>query len=337
MKQKKPQISIIMAVYNTEMYLRQSIESVIQQTFTNWELIIIDDGSTDQSASICDEMAANDARIKVIHKKNSGQADSRNLAIEMAQGDFIGFVDSDDWIEPNMYECLLEYQAKHNADAVMCRYFEEYTNGAVPQELDEKLIGSFDNRRIIQIIYNEIINVLWSCLLRRELIHEKIPAHRFMEDNAVLIKWFSHSQRTVICADKLYHYRMRKGSVMHIKKQLDRELTNLRVTQERSLFVQSLNILPLQEVVLREAKEYLHIAQDFVRSNHDSKESPELVYTASNMLKGIKKIDLSRQRFRIRYRLSILRNKPSFFIHLIRFTGIFSFHHKAIAPTLFFN
>ena len=331
MKREKPQISIIMAVYNTEMYLRQSIESIIHQTFSDWELIIIDDGSTDKSASICDEMAAMDARIKVKHKNNSGQADSRNVAIGIAQGEFIGFVDSDDWIEPNMFERLLAYQAQHNADAVMCRYFEEYTNGAVPQELDKELIGCFNNCETVRIIYNDIINVLWTCLLRRELLKESIPAHRFMEDNAVLIKWFSHSQRTVICADKLYHYRRRKGSVMHVKKHLDRELTNLRVTQERSLFVQSLNLLSLQEVVLREAKEYLHIAQDFVRANKKSQDCLTVAQTASSLLNSIEYLDLRNQRFKIRNRLALLRSNPRSFIRFIRFSGFFSVHHKTIS------
>ena len=330
MNQHRPKISIIMSVYNTAQYLRQSIESIIKQTYTDWELIVIDDGSTDGSAAICDEMATKDVRIQVKHKNNSGQADSRNLALTMAQGEFIGFVDSDDWIEPGMYECLLKHQEKHNADAVMCRYYEEYTDESVPQGLDEQLIGCFNNQEIIRIIYSEIINVLWTCLMRRELIQEKIPAHRYMEDNAVLIKWFSHSQRTVICSDKLYHYRMRKGSVMHINKRLDRELTNLRVTQERSLFVQQLNVLPHQEVVLREAKEYLHIAQDFVRANRNNQECMTLVSSATTLLKSITHLDLRSQRLKIRNRLVLLRNTPKGFIRFIRFSGLFSFHRKRI-------
>ena len=97
-------ISIITPVYNVEKYLPQCIDSVIAQTFRNWELILVDDGSTDRSGAICDEYAAKDSRIRVHHKENSGQADSRNIALRMARADLIGYVDSDDWTEPDMYE-----------------------------------------------------------------------------------------------------------------------------------------------------------------------------------------------------------------------------------------
>lgn len=326
-----------MAVYNTEMYLRQSIESVIQQTFTNWELIIIDDGSTDQSASICDEMAANDARIKVIHKKNSGQADSRNLAIEMAQGDFIGFVDSDDWIEPSMYERMFAYQQQHGADAVVCSYSEEYTNCSLPHIIDQKRIGLFDNKDIVRIFYAEQINVLWACLLKRELLQERIPNYRFMEDSAVLIQWFSHAAKTVQCPDMLYHYRMRKGSVMHIERQLDRELTNMRVTNERSLFVQHLNILPCEYVVLREIKEYLHFAKDFVRTNKKTEECKVLVKEACSLLKAANLSSSKSLSLRDFLRITMLKNHPLFFIFWIRLTGVFSSHRNKIALESLFD
>ena len=95
-------ISIITPVYNVEQYLRQCIESIIMQDFQDWELILVDDGSTDKSGVICDEYALKEERIRVLHKENSGQADSRNVALQLAKADLIGFVDSDDWIESDM-------------------------------------------------------------------------------------------------------------------------------------------------------------------------------------------------------------------------------------------
>ena len=120
----QPEVSVIMAVYNTERYLRESILSVVGQTFDNWELIVIDDGSTDQSKDICDDMGRQDQRIVVVHKPNSGQADSRNVAIGMARGEYVFFVDSDDWIAPNTLEYLLDCQAQSRADAVVCSYYK---------------------------------------------------------------------------------------------------------------------------------------------------------------------------------------------------------------------
>lgn len=101
-----PLISIIIPVYNVEHYLDKCLESVCGQTYTNLEIILVDDGSTDKSGEICDAYAAKDARIKVIHQENVGQSAARNVALEVAQGDFLGFVDSDDWIEPDMYRFL---------------------------------------------------------------------------------------------------------------------------------------------------------------------------------------------------------------------------------------
>ena len=115
-------ISIITPVYNVEKYLPQCIDSVIAQTFSDWELILVDDGSTDRSGAICDEYAAKDARVRVIHKENSGQADSRNIALRMARADLIGYVDSDDWIEPDMYEVLYRTMTETGADISVCGY-----------------------------------------------------------------------------------------------------------------------------------------------------------------------------------------------------------------------
>ena len=104
----KPTLDIILPVYNTERYLDQCIESIVNQKFNDWHLIIMDDGSTDSSPEICDHWAQRDKRITVVHKQNSGQADSRNIAIEMCTAEFVGFVDSDDWIEPDMYSFMLD-------------------------------------------------------------------------------------------------------------------------------------------------------------------------------------------------------------------------------------
>jgi glycosyltransferase involved in cell wall biosynthesis len=115
-----PLISIITPVYNVEQYLPQCIESVINQTFQNWELLLIDDGSTDRSGIICDEYALKDERIRVLHKENSGQSDSRNMALLLAKAELIGFVDSDDWLEPDMYAMLYRTLINCQADIAIC-------------------------------------------------------------------------------------------------------------------------------------------------------------------------------------------------------------------------
>lgn len=117
-----PIISIIIPVYNSEKYLSKCIDSVLAQTFTDYELILVDDGSTDRSAVICDDYAIKDARIKVIHKENGGVSTARNIGLINASGDYIGFIDSDDYVEPNMYTVLFELIQKHECDISICGF-----------------------------------------------------------------------------------------------------------------------------------------------------------------------------------------------------------------------
>lgn len=119
-------ISIIVPVYNVELYLRQCLDSILSQTFKDWECILIDDGSTDSSPSICDEYVSRDSRFKVAHKINEGLSSARNEALKLAKGEYIGFVDSDDWIEPEMYEVLYSNIKEYNADISMVGYRMEF-------------------------------------------------------------------------------------------------------------------------------------------------------------------------------------------------------------------
>ena len=115
-----PKISVIVPVYKVEKYLDRCVESIVNQTYKNLEIILVDDGSPDNCPVMCDEWAEKDERIRVIHKENGGLADARNAGMNIATGDYIGFVDSDDWIEPNMYEVLLKNALKYDADISRC-------------------------------------------------------------------------------------------------------------------------------------------------------------------------------------------------------------------------
>ena len=114
-------ITVIVPVYNVKDYLQQCVESICGQTYQNLEILLVDDGSTDGSGKICDELAKKDTRIKVIHKPNGGLSDARNAGLDVATGDYIGYVDSDDYIEPDMFEILLTNIEEHQADISCCR------------------------------------------------------------------------------------------------------------------------------------------------------------------------------------------------------------------------
>lgn len=117
-----PKISVIVPIYNVEQYLNRCIDSVLNQTYADLEVILVDDGSPDNCPAICDDYAGLDARVKVIHKKNGGLSSARNAGLEIAQGDYIAFVDSDDWIDLGMYEALINLAEEYNADIVQSEY-----------------------------------------------------------------------------------------------------------------------------------------------------------------------------------------------------------------------
>ena len=126
-------ISIIVPVYNVENYLRKCVDSIINQSYKNLEIILVDDGSTDSSGKICDEYSLKDSRIKVIHKKNGGLSDARNAGMEIASGDFWGFVDSDDYIDSDMYSVLLENLLGAEADLSACGRIFTYDGKEIPE------------------------------------------------------------------------------------------------------------------------------------------------------------------------------------------------------------
>ena len=123
-----PIISIIVPIYKTEKQLGRCIDSILSQTFTDFELILIDDGSPDRCPELCDDYEKQDNRIRVIHKKNEGQARARNIGLDLAKGQYIGFVDSDDYIERDMYEKLYSALVKNNADLCICGYLYKHEN-----------------------------------------------------------------------------------------------------------------------------------------------------------------------------------------------------------------
>jgi glycosyltransferase involved in cell wall biosynthesis len=212
-----------MSVYNTEDYLKQAIESVVEQTYTNFELIIVNDGSTDNSGEIVDSYAERDNRIVVIHKENSGLSDSRNIALKKVTGDYVGFIDSDDWYEPNYLEQLVDYIEKENLDIVICGYFLEYKNKTVTRLSVDKPTTLSREEGLREIIADKLIkSYVWNKLFKKELITDEMPVSYMFEDYATVFKWFVKANKTGILNVPLYHYRQRGGSIVN-----ERNITNI--------------------------------------------------------------------------------------------------------------
>ena len=214
--ESSPLISIITPVYNVEQYLRQCIESIIMQDFQDWELILVDDGSTDKSGVICDEYALKEERIRVLHKENSGQADSRNVALQLAKADLIGFVDSDDWIESDMYSVLYHTLIENQADIAICGYFQDYKDiSEASCAIGEVVVYNRDEALKLILEDKVIKSFLWDKLFHRKVITDLLPKSYYYEDYATLFKWFINANKIAFCQRPEYHYRQRKGSTDH--------------------------------------------------------------------------------------------------------------------------
>lgn len=212
-------ISVIIPVYNVEKYLRKCLESVCSQTYTNLEIIVVDDGSTDSSGEICDEYAERDSRIVVIHKSNGGLADARNAGLDIATGQYIGFVDSDDWIECDMYEVLYTFCEKNELDLIAARYIEEREEqeNSVAYTGVFKIFSNYEMLRINVCGDKEylITNSVWDRLYRRRLIEDmRFPVGKCYEDTCYTAEVFLKAERCGYLDSGLYHYRIRNDSIM---------------------------------------------------------------------------------------------------------------------------
>lgn len=175
MKLILPKISIIVPVYNVENYVSKCIESIINQTYKDVEIIIVNDGSTDKSGDICDYYSKKDARIILIHQENQGLSMARNNALDIASGDYIGFVDSDDWIAPDMYGTLYNNAIEHDADISMCNfYYVSETGECSPYSNENQPIKVLEG--IHKIAHNIRLNndYVWNRLYRRHLFNRPV-------------------------------------------------------------------------------------------------------------------------------------------------------------------
>ena len=223
-------ISVVIPVYNTEKYLPRCIESVLAQTYRDLDVILVDDGSPDNSGKICDEYAEKDGRVRVFHKENGGVSSARNHGLEKAReksSEYIGFIDSDDWIEPEMYEKLLNVLIETNADIAACCEKTEFTKEDNRQEIKA---GRRQSGECLEpTVYNRDEAV--RALLKLDIstfVHDKLykahlftgiafPEGKVYEDLATVYKLILASERTVVLWEILYHYVRNPGSITHNK------------------------------------------------------------------------------------------------------------------------
>lgn len=235
-------ISVIIPVYNVEKYLRHCLESMVAQTYRELEIILVDDGSTDSSGLICDEYARQYDNITACHKDNGGLSDARNYGLARSSGEYVAFLDSDDWAEPEMYERLHGAMVTHDADIAVCNHY-------VHQDGKKSVNKHFDKREPLVLSSDEALesvlsNVYFSYMVNTKLYKRRIALETpfvkglLFEDIVFTPSTLLKAKSVVYLPEPLFNYRIRKNSISHTLKQLYeatrvREIRNSIIIKER--------------------------------------------------------------------------------------------------------
>ncbi len=288
------EISVIVPVYTVENYLRECIDSILAQTYCDFELILIDDGSSDKSGEICDLYSEKDSRIRVLHQKNTGQAEARNHGVSEANTDLLCFIDSDDIVNPLLLEKFIDAFRKYDVGVVACDRIE---GEKPPEDFFQKISGEVDVFHIDEAcllrLFEENQTIYWTlfpCLLKKT-VYKKYPLHagRIMEDNAVACKWLTEADCVAVVHVPLYFYRINHNGTMNVPFNMNR-LDFLWALEEQLSFCEIQGFNNLRGAI---AKEYvlssLYLAEKVNTELHMKKEAKSIIKKAVRIRKCFKK------------------------------------------------
>lgn len=213
-----PLISIIVPVYKVEPYLRKCVDSILAQTYTNIEVILVDDGSPDGCPAICDEYRKQDERVVVIHQENGGLSAARNAGLNVARGEYIGFVDSDDWIEPDMYEVLFQLISATESDVSIVDVCSDTENSVEPPSKNDEIYVFNSDETMKELLLNQKFkSYMWVKLYKASLFNNiRFPQERILfEDMVVSSELFGYVNKAVYQEYHCYHYLLRQDSLSH--------------------------------------------------------------------------------------------------------------------------
>lgn len=287
-------LSIIVPVYNVEPYLRRCVDSILAQTFTDYELILVDDGSPDGCPAICDEYAQKDSRIKVIHKENGGVSDARNTGLNLAQGEYIGFVDGDDYIHPQMYEIMYGIMTRKELSMLQCGLISDAmwtnTERAIPAEEE---IYCYSAQNVLDHFFWEY----WENfpgyvpvkIYKRSVFAEiKFNVGRVYEDIAILLDTISHCEVIGRIDLPLYCYTTRADSITRKRNTVKNVCDHLRVYDEQEHFFQNRGNV-VQARRSQEVKLSLYMMYK-LQSRLEYHEKSSFAEVDRGMIKGVKRL-----------------------------------------------
>jgi len=235
-------VSVIVPVYDVEAYLGRCVESILGQTHDAVEVILVDDGSPDACGPMCDAFALRDDRVRVIHKPNGGLSDARNAGLAVATGEFVTFVDSDDWVHPEYVEQLRSLLVRHGADVAVCGFVrtdtEEVPDRHTPEV--ERCGSSHETMALLVGSLHTNLTVAWGKLYRAALFTEvRFPVGRLHEDEFTTYRVLHAAKKTAITTARLYYYWQRDMSIMGAGFSVRRGLDAIAAYRERAAFLES--------------------------------------------------------------------------------------------------
>ena len=325
------EISIIMPVHNMERYVDQALETVSNQDFKDWECIVVDDGSTDKSASICDAWAAKDPRIKVIHKPQGGVSSARNRGLAEATGRYITFVDSDDWVDSDFLSTLHNLIQRYDADIAQTGFLKEFRgfNRKKPLVAEEEVIErSVIPKKIIED--NTLPSYLWNKLFKREILEDvTFPEGKIYEDFDVFTSLADKINRIAFSPVITYHYRMRKRSITH-----DNCLKNLAdYLASCEMRANKINSVEPSEFDDEKKNIYLYkllvkVAKTIAREEPVAESRIKAVEEIRTRLKGLPEMDKTQVGSRNWERGKLILENPEAFIRKMQFSGKIDLHKR---------
>lgn len=264
----KDTVSVIIPVYNVEKYLKECIESVINQTYKNIEIIIVNDGSTDGSYEICKEYQKKDSRIKLINKKNGGLSDARNVGIVNAKGEYLTFIDSDDIISVEFIEKMSNFLQQANIDIVCCRYTRFKNLKEIKNDNNYKEIKEMNSEEFLKLVFYQHDQTLYSVSSTNKMYKRKLfenvsfPKGKLYEDVAIIGKVIKQCENVGLIDEVMYFYRISDGSITnskfsinkldvieHLEKYLEEYKDNVKLKKavDNMLFARALELLTIMK------------------------------------------------------------------------------------------
>jgi glycosyltransferase involved in cell wall biosynthesis len=282
-------ISIIVPIYNVEQYLKRCVNSLINQTYKNIEIILVDDGSLDNCPKLCDEYAKKDSRIKVVHKQNGGLSDARNVGLRIATGDYIGFIDSDDWASTYMFEELISILKNQKSDIVECKVSWTSKEAENNNKSDVKEVNKFNSEEALKhlILDNILHQTVWNKLYSRAVIGDiEFEVGKTNEDEYWTYQIFAKANSISYVKQEMYYYFQRNNSIMGNNYSIKR-LDAVEAKKQRLMFLcdNYPSLVPLAKLDLRNTCMYSYQKSLKYFNRADLKTAKEKIFAASMFTK----------------------------------------------------